>query len=304
MKYVNLSTTYYLDRAVQSLSPNGERFFTRALAHCGKAETRGSLTLIDAKMLGIPGVKSRISELVSAGILTEISPTEWQFDSWDVWQESGNKLLKRQENERNRQRKHREQSRDTSRDVTPPNQTREEQEITTDVVISGENASEQTPEPVEAEQPSKPAPRKRSAPPTRITEDWLPTREAVEKMQPETPLVDLKRETANMVDYWLAVPGKKGEKQDWLSTWRRWVRKAQTDAEERAARYPSRAGWNSNSSTPSGRQPTSRERKIAEQELRKSNPNPAILAQGGLTLPPNHPSLEQPRLTAIEGGAA
>lgn len=297
MKYVNLSTTYYLDRAVQSLSPNGERFFTRALAHCGKAETRGSLTLIDAKMLGIPGVKSRISELVSAGILTEISPTEWQFDSWDVWQESGNKLLKRQESERNRQRKHRELSRDTSRDVTPPNQTREEQEITTDVVISGGDASESSPEPVEAEQPSKPAPRKRGH---RLPDGWMPDREIIEKTKLDCRLVDLGRAHEMFTNHWQSATGRNATKTEWGRAWRNWMLEDQKRAESRQPRgYQSNGG-----TTPSGRQPTSRERKIAESELRKSNPNPAILAQGGLTLPPNHPSLAQIRLTAIEGGAA
>ncbi|MEC4836088.1 hypothetical protein R2362_15875 [Mycobacteroides chelonae] len=37
MKAVLLSSTYYLDEAVQQLSPNAERMLTRALAFCGNA---------------------------------------------------------------------------------------------------------------------------------------------------------------------------------------------------------------------------------------------------------------------------
>lgn len=145
MKYVNLSSTYYLDPAVQDLSPNGERFLTRALAQCANAETRGILTKSAANMLGIPSPIARVRELVSAGILLEISPTSWQFKAWDDWNESANNLLQRRENERARQRRHRakkhgtdgdesrDESRDEPRDVTAPKETK--LEIPTDVGI-------------------------------------------------------------------------------------------------------------------------------------------------------------------------
>lgn len=324
MKYVNLSTTYYMDPAVEALKPDAERLLTRAIAFCGNAENRGEFSYAAAARLGLRRTQSLLDQLVDAGILTLVEDSSnatqtqvksssntaqkqlesssktqiYRFEKWDDWQESGNKLLKRQEKDRERKRREREMSRDNP----PPEKRREDkrEEITTDVVISGGTEAEQT-APVDEPAP-KPAPRKRSAPGTRITEDWLPTREAVEKLQPDVPLVDLKRETANMVDYWLGIPGKRGEKIDWLATWRKWMRKAQQDAEQRAQRFGSSARG---PAAPGVHQPTARERKIAEMELRKSSPNPEILARGGLSLPADHPSLAQPRhLTAIEGGAA
>ncbi|MBX9150036.1 hypothetical protein [Rhodococcus qingshengii] len=283
MKYVNLSTTYYMDQAVQRLSPNGERFLTRALAYCGNAENRGTFTLSDAKMLGIPGTKSRISELVSAEILRENLDETWSFKKWDEWQESGNKLLERQERDRERQRKLREQSRDTSRDNPHPEERREEERVITDVITLGESSAKPVTTPA-----SKPAARKRTAtPPTRISEDWQPTREAVDKLRPDTPDVDLQRETANFVDYWLGKPGKAGEKQDWLATWRKWMRTAQTDIEARTARTaPRRPGYGGNTGPchPNGVPLTSGEIKFAQAEALKERPNPEVLKLAGIPL--------------------
>ncbi|NKR32222.1 hypothetical protein GS538_20295 [Rhodococcus hoagii] len=324
MKYVNLSTTYYMDPAVESLKPDAERLLTRAIAYCGNAENRGVFSYAAAARLGLRRTQSLLDQLVDAGILTLVEDSSnatqtqlkdsskaaqkqlesssktriYRFDKWDDWQESGNKLLKRQEKDRERKRREREMSRDNP--DTEKRREEKREELSTDVDSSGGSAHE-TPEPDAPEPEPKPAPRKRSAPGTRITEDWLPTREAVEKLQPDVPLVDLKRETANFVDYWLGKPGRDGTKLDWIATWRKWMRRAQQDAEQRAQRF----GSPGRSTAPGGRQPTARERKIAELELMKTNPNPEIVALGGLSLPDDHPALAQPRhLTAIEGGAA
>lgn len=40
----------------------------------------------------------------------------------------------------------------------------------------------------------------------------------------ERPELDAKRVFQDFRDYWIAVPGSKGRKLDWLSTWRKWVR--------------------------------------------------------------------------------
>lgn len=103
ISYVALSTTYYMDPAVESLSPNAERLMTRAIANCGLAQSGGEITLQRAKTLGIPAVKRRIFELVFAGILVETGVTDtWRFASWDKWQQPINRLVNKQKSDRDR----------------------------------------------------------------------------------------------------------------------------------------------------------------------------------------------------------
>lgn len=160
-----------------------------------------------------------------------------------------------------------------------------EKEVITNVITLGESSAKPVTTPA-----SKPAARKRTAtPPTRISEDWQPTREAVDKLRPDTPDVDLQRETANFVDYWLGKPGKAGEKQDWTATWRKWMRTAQTDIEARTARTaPRRPGYGGPTGPchPNGTPLTSGEIKFAQVEARKDFPNPDVLKLAGIPLTP------------------
>jgi hypothetical protein len=135
MERVWLATTYYMDPAVEALSPNAERLMTRAIAYCGNSESSGYITAKALKNLGIPAAKARTLELLSARILVETGCVDlYQFRSWDRWQKEGNALVKRKKNDAERQARHREQqrkqdqmSRDTSRDVTPLEKRREEE---------------------------------------------------------------------------------------------------------------------------------------------------------------------------------
>lgn len=67
---------------------------------------------------------------------------------------------------------------------------------------------------------------------TRIPDDFAPTPEMVEWARQKTPLVG-RYETEQFIDYWRGIPGAKGEKVDWVATWRRWMRETQSRAEER-----------------------------------------------------------------------
>lgn len=138
MKAVWLSSTYYLDEAVQNLSPNAERMLTRALAYCGNAETSGYITQSAINMLGLPGPKKLIKELVDGDILIPQSDGRWYFDAWPEWNSSGDALLARRKSDRDRQARLREakrkshpesrdSSRETSRDVTAPEESRAEE---------------------------------------------------------------------------------------------------------------------------------------------------------------------------------
>ncbi|MDG3012402.1 hypothetical protein G4X40_19870 [Rhodococcus sp. D2-41] len=135
MKAVLLSSTYYLDPAVAGLSGDAERLFTRAMAYCGAAETRGFVPQSVLKTFGIRSVSRRVLELIASRLWVETdtdmdgNPVRgYYFRNWDPWQESGNKLVERRRNDAERQRRKRQRSReshdpvsrDMSRDVTPP----------------------------------------------------------------------------------------------------------------------------------------------------------------------------------------
>jgi hypothetical protein len=83
--------------------------------------------------------------------------------------------------------------------------------------------------------PSAPPPIAKTAKGTRIPTDFVPTPDMIEWARRETPLVGTMA-TATFVDHWRAAPGQRGVKLDWVATWRNWMRRAQTDAEQRRAR--------------------------------------------------------------------
>lgn len=121
MERVWLSSTYYLDPAVLSLSDGAEVLFTRTIAYCGAAETLGIVTETALKTLGVRALFRKKSELLRAGLIIELETGVYQLKGWDRWQKNGNALLKRRKSDRDRKIRQREReklSRDTSRDVT------------------------------------------------------------------------------------------------------------------------------------------------------------------------------------------
>lgn len=117
MKAVLLSSTYYLDEAVQQLSPNAERMLTRALAFCGNVESSGYISELNITMLGLPNPKKLVRELVDADILVLRATGGWDFRSWQSWNSAGDALVARRKSDRDRQARLREKkSRDASRD--------------------------------------------------------------------------------------------------------------------------------------------------------------------------------------------
>lgn len=132
MEKVWLSATYYLDPAVLGLTDGAEVLFTRMIAYCGAAETFGIITETALKTLGVRALFRKKSELLTAGLVTEIAPGKYKLKGWDRWQQSGDDMLKRRKNDAERKRKQREReanaSRDMSRDVTPENRVEEKRE--------------------------------------------------------------------------------------------------------------------------------------------------------------------------------
>jgi uncharacterized protein YdaU (DUF1376 family) len=64
----------------------------------------------------------------------------------------------------------------------------------------------------------------KSAPSTRLSEDWqLPDEWAVWAKQ-ERPDLNPNKVADRFKDYWIAQPSSKGKKANWLATWRNWIR--------------------------------------------------------------------------------
>lgn len=103
MKAVWLSSTYYLDEAVQSLSANGERMFLRLMAYCGAAESSGYVSEAAIKMVGLPNPRKLVTELVEVHILVPRPGGGWDFRSWESWNSAGDALIARRKADRERQ---------------------------------------------------------------------------------------------------------------------------------------------------------------------------------------------------------
>ncbi|WP_425300440.1 HNH endonuclease [Nocardia wallacei] len=78
MKAVWLSTTYYLDPAVLSISADAERLLTRGYALGALAGHPGELPFASLKLTGIQRAKTRARELVSVGLWIECAD-KWIF---------------------------------------------------------------------------------------------------------------------------------------------------------------------------------------------------------------------------------
>lgn len=70
---------------------------------------------------------------------------------------------------------------------------------------------------------------------TRISEDWMPKPETVEKIRSSAPGLDIATEHEKFIDYFLSVSGEKGVKKDWDAAWRNWMRRAKQWSDESPA---------------------------------------------------------------------
>jgi hypothetical protein len=134
MRAVWLSTTFYMDPAIESLTMAQEQLYIRALAYCGAAETGGYVSARGVLRLGVRGPVASAEALVKAGLWEHADGGGWQFRSWSVWQKNGDDLVQRRKADRERQARRREVSRDShvtvsrdkSRDVRSLEKRREE----------------------------------------------------------------------------------------------------------------------------------------------------------------------------------
>lgn len=72
---------------------------------------------------------------------------------------------------------------------------------------------------------SQPEKKNKVSKATRLSSDWEPTQEMIDYCRTQRPELDPAVVTENFRDYFLSAPGVKGLKNDWLATWRNWVRR-------------------------------------------------------------------------------
>lgn len=91
----------------------------------------------------------------------------------------------------------------------------------------------------ETKSPKKTTPKKTNERPsasprgTRLPDDFRPSEEMIIWARAEAPGIGW-REHEKFLDYWRALPGQRGVKQDWVATWRNWMRKASDDLATRS----------------------------------------------------------------------
>lgn len=90
----------------------------------------------------------------------------------------------------------------------------------------------------EGEGEKPPAPPSTDKRGTRIPDNFSLTPEMKDWAAKETPDVNIEAALPEFIDYWRGVPGQKGVKLDWVSTWRNAMRKQQKWADERGGGRP------------------------------------------------------------------
>ena len=70
----------------------------------------------------------------------------------------------------------------------------------------------------------EPITREKQSRGTRLSQDWKPSEEDIAFCKSERPDLNPKAVADRFKDFWIAQPGTKGVKLDWVATWRNWVR--------------------------------------------------------------------------------
>lgn len=234
-------------------------------AYCSRHLTDGIINM--AQIRTLRGTKHQAEKLVSVGLWLDLggvgSSRTYAFNDWDTYQPTRAETLRKRETEAERLARHRRaraaqgsreacvdpaQASDSidvdttraSRDdlneaVNPPDQQECENVRAYDSVTKKSRThvpsrpvpSRPDPTPLlkEGSAEASPAPSNRGS---RLSGSWSPDPSVWDDMLSQFPDVDLKLETEQFRDYWIAKSGKDATKLDWNRTWRNWIRKSQT----------------------------------------------------------------------------
>ncbi|WP_156027643.1 hypothetical protein [Mycetocola saprophilus] len=201
--------------------------WTIAGSWCADQETDGVVPDYMIEEWG--GTTLLVNQLVTVGLWLQLEDST-EFHNWEEYQPTKEQLDVARKKNAEKLRNWRERNRDVTTDVT-------------ELQDGSKPDSNPAPDPT---RPNPTRPLKNSLPEgrespakrgTRLSEDWVPTSESVQKMREDAPDVDTRAEHAAFVDYWIAQPGQKGVKLNWEATWRNWMRRKQGDV-KRASRRP------------------------------------------------------------------
>jgi len=172
------------------------------------------------------GTENLVQQLVAAGLWTP-SFDGHGFSNWSEYQPMKADIEAGREKNAAKLRKWRESNHGTNHDVTglqggyepvsnpAPDPTRPDPTLTTSNEVVKERAAKRG---------------------SRLSPDWLPSAESVEKARKQAPSIDHKAEHEVFIDYWTAIPGAKGLKLTWDGTWLNWMRRKEGDLKGRPTR--------------------------------------------------------------------
>jgi uncharacterized protein YdaU (DUF1376 family) len=78
----------------------------------------------------------------------------------------------------------------------------------------------------------------KSAPSTRLNEDWQLPDEWADWAKQERPDLNPYKVADSFKDYWIAQPSLKGKKTNWLATWRNWIRTQKVSNQDKVYEAP------------------------------------------------------------------
>ncbi|WP_141693408.1 hypothetical protein [Curtobacterium sp. UCD-KPL2560] len=223
MPWFKIDDGFWSHPKTLQLSDGAQALWVRAGSWCMAHLTDG---VIPSFALPVLGAKRRyIDELVGVSLWIA-DDGAYRFHDWEKYQPTRESVEADRDAAAERKRRSREKSRQPSR---------RDMNVTDGVQSPDAAPSPTRPDPTRPTPSNEGVPRKRAS---RIPEGFAITDDMRSWARAEVPLVNVDAKLAEFVDYWVAVPGQKGVKTDWISTWRNGMRKQQQFAERDRATRP------------------------------------------------------------------
>ena len=215
MPWFKIDDGFWSHPKVLELSPDALALWVRAGSYSAGHLTDGEVKPSILRLMGADDAAA--DELVESG-LWDFEDGSWWFHDWDVYQPSRESVLAEREAaaERMRQVRANKSKRSGERSGEQVANVREK--------FADGSASPTRPDPTRPHSSKKSASAVRGS---RISRDFSMTDEMRAWGAAEVPRVDLDAKLPEFIDYWAGVPGEKGVKLDWVSTWRNGMRKQQ-----------------------------------------------------------------------------
>lgn len=216
MPWFKVDDAFHSHPKVMELSVEAVGLWTLAGTWCANYLTDGVIKESVLHRFGrtSANVRELCAELVEADLWDEITDGVYQYRNWAEYQPVKDDVEAEREAARERMRQVRARKKEPKRsENVRANNPRSSEEV---------RVTPTRPDPIP--KGIERAPSKKRG--TRITEDWIPQQETIQKLNQEFPHIDQKLEHRKFVDHWLAESGAKASKLDWEATYRNWIRRA------------------------------------------------------------------------------